>query len=272
MVVWQIADLALDESQDFLFAAQVSSGSSAPPDDTTLVSATSAVPLRLSMLAGPDPVSPGEEIGYSLRVSNESGTALTGVVVEAVTPSYLLFNESDLTGGGQCLGSLNTCRPGEVVVWQIADLAPGASQELLVSAQVMAGSSMPADGTLIQMNAAARVNGASASDSVVITVDVDTDDDGVANSVDNCTSVPNASQRDTDTDGIGNACDADIALPSDCVVNVLDLGVFKANFFAVGDLDSDFNGDGVTNVIDLGILKSYFFQAPGPSAQPNACD
>ena len=38
---------------------------------------------------------------------------------------------------------------------------------------------------------------------------VDTDGDGVDDSIDNCVSVSNADQVDTDSDGIGNACDAD---------------------------------------------------------------
>ncbi len=38
---------------------------------------------------------------------------------------------------------------------------------------------------------------------------VDTDGDGVDDSIDNCVSVSNADQVDTDSDGIGNVCDAD---------------------------------------------------------------
>ena len=80
--------------------------------------------------------------------------------------------------------------------------------------------------------------------------------------MDNCTLVPNANQRDTDGDGYGNICDADIN--NDGIVNVIDLGLFRAVFFT-GDADADFNGDGIVNVIDLGVLKSGFFQPPGPS-------
>jgi len=105
----------------------------------------------------------------------------------------------------------------------------------------------------------------------------DNDGDGVDVRIDNCQNVANANQRDTDGDGIGNICDPDIAVPNNCVVNALDLGIFKLAFFsqpASGNwnADADFNGDDVVNVIDLGVLKSLFFQVPGPSGMPNICD
>ena len=96
----------------------------------------------------------------------------------------------------------------------------------------------------------------------------DVDADGVPDATDNCTVVANAAQRDTDGDGIGNACDAD--LNNDCTVNVVDLGIFRSEFFGPGP-DADFNGDGVVNVIDLGLLRGLFFFAPGPSADASAC-
>ncbi|MEO1576197.1 MAG: thrombospondin type 3 repeat-containing protein, partial [Pseudomonadota bacterium] len=96
----------------------------------------------------------------------------------------------------------------------------------------------------------------------------DTDADGVADDVDNCTTSPNADQRDTDADGYGNVCDADFN--NDCVVNVLDLGVMRLNFFG-GNSDTDLNGDGVVNVTDLGLLRSLFFAPPGPSGVAVSC-
>lgn len=98
----------------------------------------------------------------------------------------------------------------------------------------------------------------------------DDDTDGIPNITDNCADVANADQRDTDGDNIGNACDPDVNAPNDCAVNFADLNVYKANFFAAGDLDTDNNGDGSTNFADLNIVKAYFFGQPGPSA--NGCN
>ncbi|MFK8014279.1 MAG: endonuclease/exonuclease/phosphatase family protein [Gammaproteobacteria bacterium] len=92
---------------------------------------------------------------------------------------------------------------------------------------------------------------------------VDTDGDGVTDDMDNCTLVVNPSQLDTNGDGFGNICDAD--LNNDGTVNVIDLGIFRTQFFQSGANDADFNGDNVVNVVDLGILRSRFFQPPGPS-------
>lgn len=93
--------------------------------------------------------------------------------------------------------------------------------------------------------------------------ELDSDLDHVFDSVDNCPTVANTSQHDGDGDGFGGLCDADIN--GDCIVNVLDLGIFRSVFNTGGPI-GDFNGDGFINFVDLGILRSRYFQAPGPSA------
>ncbi len=92
---------------------------------------------------------------------------------------------------------------------------------------------------------------------------VDTDGDGVDDTVDNCSALANPNQIDSNGDGFGNACDAD--LNNDLIVNVSDLGLLRLVFFT-NDADADFNGDGVVNVVDLGIMRTSFFQPPGPGA------
>ncbi len=96
----------------------------------------------------------------------------------------------------------------------------------------------------------------------------DTDDDGIADDVDNCQLLANPDQVDGDGDLIGNRCDADFN--NDCIVNVIDLGILRTVFFTP-DATVDMNVDGVVNVIDLGILRTAFFQSPGPGAPGNAC-
>lgn len=91
----------------------------------------------------------------------------------------------------------------------------------------------------------------------------DGDSDGINDHLDNCMSRANPSQIDADDDGYGNACDADYN--NDGIVNVVDLGVMRANFFG-NDPVVDLDGNGVVNVVDLGILRTQFFQSPGPSA------
>ncbi|MFK7888330.1 MAG: thrombospondin type 3 repeat-containing protein [Gammaproteobacteria bacterium] len=91
----------------------------------------------------------------------------------------------------------------------------------------------------------------------------DEDADGIANAVDNCRDHPNTDQRDTNGDGIGNVCDADFN--NDSVVNVIDLSILRAQFFADdANPDADLDGDGVVALTDLALLRQLFFKPPGP--------
>ncbi len=68
-------------------------------------------------------------------------------------------------------------------------------------------------------------------------VSADADDDGVADSIDNCTLVSNPAQRDTDSDGFGNFCDADIN--GDLRTNLSDFSLLRIAF-STADPDADF--------------------------------
>ena len=57
---------------------------------------------------------------------------------------------------------------------------------------------------------------------------IDSDADGVPDSVDNCILVANPEQTDTDNDGFGNRCDADFN--NDNVVNDLDSNLFISQY------------------------------------------
>ena len=113
------------------------------------------------------------------------------------------------------------------------------------------------------------------SDTFTVTTEVDTDGDGVGNTldtnddndgfddaVDNCMLTSN-DQLDTDGDNYGNACDADFN--NDNFVNSLDVGLFKAAMFSAGAQDADMNGDAIVNSLDVGLFKIRLFTQPGPS-------
>ena len=102
---------------------------------------------------------------------------------------------------------------------------------------------------------------------LAIPLPLDTDGDGIADTLDNCVNIPNPSQLDTNGDGFGNACDGD--LNNDNHVNSLDLGLFKLQFGThLKNQDGDINGDGSVNSLDLGLFKSLFGKPPGPSGVP----
>lgn len=95
----------------------------------------------------------------------------------------------------------------------------------------------------------------------------DSDGDGFDDNSDNCTLTFNPDQHDTDGDFRGNLCDADFN--NDDVINAVDLGVLRGNYFSEEPL-TDLNVDNVTNVVDMGLLKTMFFGQPGPTGtDPN---
>jgi len=90
----------------------------------------------------------------------------------------------------------------------------------------------------------------------------DTDGDGVADDMDNCTEVSNPDQTDSNGDGFGNLCDAD--LNNDSVINFIDVSLFSSVFLS-DDADADFNSDGAVNFVDLVLIGQTFLGTPGPS-------
>ncbi|MCS5635254.1 MAG: proprotein convertase P-domain-containing protein [Myxococcota bacterium] len=90
---------------------------------------------------------------------------------------------------------------------------------------------------------------------------VDTDLDGIHDSVDNCTETPNPGQLDSNGDGYGNACDPD--LDDDDDVDSADLALMKSVFFG-SDADADLDGSGAVDFEDLGVMAAHYGGAPGP--------
>ena len=90
---------------------------------------------------------------------------------------------------------------------------------------------------------------------------VDTDGDGINDSLDNCSQVINPAQIDADGDGIGNRCDPD--LNNDLTVNFGDIAQF-APVFQTADPVADFDSNGIVNFGDFVVMTSFFLMSPGP--------
>ncbi len=106
------------------------------------------------------------------------------------------------------------------------------------------------------------------NDSTVTTGPIpDADGDGVADAVDSCLNVANASQCDSDGDGFGNRCDGD--LNNNGATNAQDTGLFRAQLGqpspATGRNKADLNCNGAVNAQDTGLFRQLLGAPPGPS-------
>jgi hypothetical protein len=96
----------------------------------------------------------------------------------------------------------------------------------------------------------------------------DCDLDSVANAVDNCSLLANATQLDSDGDGYGNACDAE--LNNSALVTTADFGLLRSvlNQTAASSpmaAAADLSGSGTVTTADFAILRPLLNTAPGPS-------
>ena len=128
------------------------------------------------------------------------------------------------------------------------------------------------DGKLVAVSIDTDEDGVNVTDdncpSISNPAQTDTDLDDHGDVCDNCTLIANEDQRDTNGDGYGNLCDGD--LNNDGATNTLDLNLYKlAHRTSSGDTnynaDADFNGDVVINTLDLNIYKELHRKPPGPS-------
>jgi VCBS repeat-containing protein len=88
-----------------------------------------------------------------------------------------------------------------------------------------------------------------------LTVQADSDGDGVADIADNAIFAANTDQRDTDGDFYGNVIDADY--DQDLDVDFLDFSAFSARF-GTTDPDADFDADGDVDFLDFSAFSSLF--------------
>lgn len=97
---------------------------------------------------------------------------------------------------------------------------------------------------------------------------VDTDTDGVADPVDNCSLAANSTQPDANGDGYGNICDAD--LNNSGGVTATDYAILRSVIGQSATASAtaaaaDLNSSGSVTATDYAILRSKIGSPPGPS-------
>jgi hypothetical protein len=95
----------------------------------------------------------------------------------------------------------------------------------------------------------------------------DSDGDGIADAIDNCSDDVNTAQDDTDTDDCGNVCDADYSQTG--TVNIGDYGGLVSNFGGTDQLYCHIEPISVppctVALPDFGFVVANFGGNPGPS-------
>jgi len=101
----------------------------------------------------------------------------------------------------------------------------------------------------------------------LFTIAVDADDDGIADSADNCQTIANPVQCDSDSDGYGNHCDGD--LNNNGYTNSQDYVLFRQQLgqpsVAPTYNAADLNCNGVVNSQDYILFRDLLGQPLGPS-------
>lgn len=193
--------------------------------------------------SGPEQVMQGDDIVYSITVTNNSLDTATNVVLTDVVPA-----NTSLVSRSSSQGTCDTS-----VACNLGDIAGGASVTIQVTVNAQSGGTVTNTATVSSSTLDSTPG--NNSDTVQTTVLPDQDGDGVTDSEDNCVTTPNSDQADADGDGVGDVCDNCVSTPNADQADVDGDGVGDVcdNCPADSNPDqADSDGDDLGDVCDFG--------------------
>jgi hypothetical protein len=213
--------------------------------------------LNASFIAGEIWLNVSDEWQYDVGFNDGSTHELYDFYTFNFPLRDLLLVQLDFPANGSRLG-LVMVQPDLLIVDAIAATEDGETVSLVFdNAGILGGSAPPlTSGQYLVAVSRARGTAGTSYDLTVAMVDStpaaappipavpllpgdDSDGDGIADTLDNCPAIPNASQQDTDSDGQGDPCDADV--DGDGVPNQQD--AFPNDPTETTDTDRDGIGD-----------------------------
>jgi len=142
-----------------LGTAQLLDGTTSLVRATTVTQVRASTPIKLTMIANPDPAVPTGFINYEIRLTNVTTGTLTNISLTEQTLNGANTLAPEITAGGGCANGV-ACAPGVVVTWPAFTLAAGQTQTITFLAQVL---NATPDGTIIHNSVSAGYAGGSIS-------------------------------------------------------------------------------------------------------------
>ena len=153
------AGAALPDGAVLLAHADLLDGTVSQVRAATATEIRAASPVRVTMIANPDPIVAAGFVNYEIKISNTTGGTLTNIVLTEQTLNGAQTLAPEITSGGGCSNS-SACVAGVIVTWPAFTLAAGQTQTVTFLNQVLGTTG---NGTLIRSAASVAYPGGTVS-------------------------------------------------------------------------------------------------------------